>query len=80
MADLRGQDFRQIGGGSVPHAGGPMASIAEGALKQYRGPCPPNFSSFGHDYEFSVRALAEDGKTVLAKGSRKNTFSARTAK
>lgn len=68
------------GGGSVAHAGGASASIAEGALKNYRGPCPPNFSSFGHDYEFSVRALAEDGKTVLAQGRRKQTFSAQTAK
>ncbi len=68
------------GGGSVPHAGGATAAIAEGALKNYRGPCPPNFASSGHDYEFRVRALAADGKTVLAQGSRKKTFSASTAK
>lgn len=68
------------GGGSVPHAGGATAAIAEGALKNYRGPCPPNFSGAGHDYEFTVRALAADGKTVLAQASRKKNFSARTAK
>lgn len=79
MVDL---DFTSYdhGGGSVPHAGGAAAAIDEGALKNYRGPCPPNFSGFGHDYEFSVRAMAADGKTVLAKGSRKKTFSASTVK
>jgi hypothetical protein len=68
------------GGGSVPHAGGATAAIAAGALKNYRGPCPPNFSGVGHDYEFTVRALGADGKTVLAKTSRKKNFSAATAK
>lgn len=68
------------GGGSVPHAGGASAMIAEGALKNYRGPCPPNFTGFGHDYQFMVRALAADGKTVLATASRKKNFSAGSVK
>jgi phosphatidylethanolamine-binding protein (PEBP) family uncharacterized protein len=68
------------GGGLVAHAGGPTASIPEGALKHYRGPCPPNFTSFGHDYQFTVHALAEDGKTVLSKASKTKTFSAKTAR
>lgn len=79
MVDLDAPGYDH-GGGSVPHAGGATATVAAGALKNYRGPCPPNFRSFGHDYEITVRALAADGKTVLAKGSRKKTFSARTVK
>lgn len=75
--DVPGYDH---GGGSVPHAGGSDASIAAGALKDFRGPCPPNFTGFGHDYEFTVRALAADGNTELATGRRKKTFSASTAK
>ena len=68
------------GGGSVPHAGGDTAAIAAGALQHFRGPCPPNYSASGHDYEFTVRALAADGRTVLAQGSRKKNFSARSVK
>jgi phosphatidylethanolamine-binding protein (PEBP) family uncharacterized protein len=79
MVDLDAPNYDH-GGGSVPHAGGPTATIADGALKNYRGPCPPNFASFGHDYQFTVRALAADGKTVLEKASRTKTFSAKTAK
>jgi phosphatidylethanolamine-binding protein (PEBP) family uncharacterized protein len=68
------------GGGAVPHETGPTASIPEGALKSYQGPCPPNFSSFGHDYQIIVRAIAADGKTELARGSKVKTFSAATVK
>ena len=64
------------GGGSVAHAGGATATIAEGALKDFRGPCPPNFNGAGHNYEITVRALAADGKTVLAVARRKKNFSA----
>jgi hypothetical protein len=77
MVDLDAPGYDH-GGGSVAHAGGATATVAAGALKSYRGPCPPNFSGFGHDYEITVRALAADGKTVLAKASRKKTFSARS--
>jgi phosphatidylethanolamine-binding protein (PEBP) family uncharacterized protein len=75
--DMRSYDH---GGGDVPVGGEAVATIAEGALNNYRGPCPPNFSSFGHDYEFTVRAIAADGKTELARGSKVKTFSARTVK
>jgi len=68
------------GGGSVAHDGSPNVSIPEGALKNYKGPCPPNFSSFGHDYEFTVRAIAIDGQTDLARGSKTKTFSAAAVK
>lgn len=63
------------GGGSFP-ADGKDVQIPSGALKQsYTGPCPPNFSSFGHDYQFSVKALGADG-AVLATALAIRTFSA----
>lgn len=68
------------GGGSAPHSGGETATLPEGALQKYQGPCPPNFSSFGHDYEFKVRAIAADGISELARGSKTRTFSAKTVK
>ena len=68
------------GGGEVAHDGAATATLAEGALKNYKGPCPPNFYNFGHDYQFSVEAIAADGSSVLARGNRTQTFSARTAK
>lgn len=79
MNDLDFQN-KDHGGGTVPHVGGAEASIPEGALKaSYLGPCPNNFSSFGHDYAIAVKALGADG-AVLASGSKKQTFSAKTAK
>lgn len=66
------------GGGEVPHAGGDSATIAAGALKDYTGPCPPNFGSFGHDYSFTVQAIGADGKTVLGSGSATKNFSAKS--
>lgn len=79
MVDL---DYRSFdhGGGTVPATGQTTVSVTEGALKDYRGPCPQNFANFGHDYEFTVRALAADGQTELARGSKTKTFSAATAK
>lgn len=68
------------GGGSVQVTGGATFTIPEGALKNYKGPCPPNFSSFGHDYAFNVRALGADEKTELAKGNKVKTFSASAVK
>jgi phosphatidylethanolamine-binding protein (PEBP) family uncharacterized protein len=68
------------GGGTASHSGGATASIPDGALRNYKGPCPPNFSSFGHAYTFSVRAIASDGKTELARGSKTKAFSARDVK
>lgn len=79
MNDLDFQN-KDHGGGSVPHAGGASAEIPEGALKSsYLGPCPNNFSSFGHSYRISVRALAADG-SELGKGAKAKDFSAQTAK
>jgi phosphatidylethanolamine-binding protein (PEBP) family uncharacterized protein len=67
------------GGGSVEHSDGTTEAIAEGALKNYRGPCPPSFQ-FGHEYEFKITALAADGKTELASGGKTKTFSATAVK
>lgn len=79
MNDLDFQN-KDHGGGSVAHAGGPSAAIQEGELKaNYLGPCPNNFSSFGHSYQIAVRALAADG-AELAKAIKAKDFSAQTAK
>lgn len=68
------------GGGTIERSAGAENVIPEGALKSYKGPCPPNFHSFGHDYEFTVRAIAADGKTELARGTKTKTFSAKAVK
>lgn len=79
MNDLDFQN-KDHGGGTVVHAGGPTANIPEGGLKpNYLGPCPNNFSSFGHSYQMTVRALAADG-TELARVAKAKDFSAQTAK
>ena len=79
MNDLDFQN-KDHGGGSLEHAGGDNAAIPEGALKSsYLGPCPNNFSSFGHSYQITVRALAADG-SELAKAIKAKEFSASTAK
>lgn len=79
MNDLDFQ-YKDHGGGSVPHTGGPTAEISEGALKSnYLGPCPNNFSSFGHAYQITVKALGADGSEI-AKIAKAKDFSARTAK
>lgn len=63
------------GGGSVSVEGKTSIEIPEGALNGgYNGPCPPNFSSFGHDYQFVVRAVSPEGKE-LATASQTKTFS-----
>jgi phosphatidylethanolamine-binding protein (PEBP) family uncharacterized protein len=79
MIDL---DYRSFdhGGGSAAVSGEASVTIPEGALKNYRGPCPPNFSSFGHDYEFTVKAKGQNGQAELARGSKSKTFSASTVK
>lgn len=79
MIDLDFQN-KDHGGDSLAHAGGATASIPEGGLKaNYLGPCPNNFSSFGHSYQITVRALATDG-AELAKAVKAKDFSASTAK
>ncbi|MCX7139354.1 MAG: YbhB/YbcL family Raf kinase inhibitor-like protein [Proteobacteria bacterium] len=79
MVDLDNTSFNH-GGGSATHSGEASVTIPEGALKSYRGPCPGNFASFGHDYQFTIKAIAADGQTELARGSKSKTFSAGTAK
>ncbi|MBK6638278.1 MAG: hypothetical protein IPH08_14825 [Rhodocyclaceae bacterium] len=65
------------GGGVVAHDGSAVeATIAQGALQRYVGPCPPNFSSFGHDYQITVTALGAD-KAALGSGKATKTFSAK---
>lgn len=64
------------GGGEVA-AGGKSATVPEGALKSYTGPCPPNFGNFGHDYAITVTAVGADGK-VLGTGTATKNFSAKS--
>jgi phosphatidylethanolamine-binding protein (PEBP) family uncharacterized protein len=82
QVELVDHDARHLnhGGGSVVLDGSDSVTVPEGALKNYRGPCPPNFSSFGHDYEFTVKAIAADGQTELARGRKTKTFSASSVK
>lgn len=64
MVDL---NFRQFdhGGGSVPISAHGTLIVPQGALKNYRGPCPGRNIYFGNDYEITVVALPADGKNVL---------------
>lgn len=62
------------GGGSVEIASANEVKIEPGALKDYKGPCPPNFSNFGHDYSWTVKALDSSGK-ILATAIQTKTFS-----
>lgn len=62
------------GGGFIEIEGVQELKIESGALKDYKGPCPPNFSSFGHDYSWTVKALDSSGK-VLATADQTKTFS-----
>lgn len=79
MNDLDFQN-KDHGGGSIPHTGEATLAIPEGALKaRYLGPCPNNFSSFGHSYQITVRALAADG-SEMARAIKAKDFSASTAK
>ena len=80
MIDLDMRTFNHGGGNLKNEAGFPSTStIAEGALQSYTGPCLPNFSSFGHDYEFFVVAVDKQNNEV-GKGSKKKTFSAKEVK
>ena len=73
--DLKDDDH---GGGDISQSEsfGGSFTIASGALKAYKGPCPENFTTLGHEYQFSVTALGADGKP-LAVGSAKAAFSAK---
>jgi len=79
MNDLDFQN-KDHGGGTVAHDGGASSSIPEGGLKSYLGPCPNNFTSFGHDYRITVRALGADGQIELGRGVATRTFNSSTAK
>lgn len=80
MVDL---DYRAFdhGGGSVKNeeSFSEQFTIIESSLKSFIGPCPPNFSAQGHDYEITVIAKDKNNQ-VLGKGSVVKTFSAKTAK
>lgn len=77
MTDLDQKDDDH-GGGEISQSEpfGSSFTMAPGALKAYKGPCPENFTTLGHEYQFSVTALDADGKP-LAVGSAKAPFSAK---
>lgn len=66
------------GGGELVKAEGFAAEfqIEAGKLDKYKGPCPENFTTLGHEYQFNVTALNSENKT-LATGSAKAPFSAK---
>ncbi|MSQ65957.1 MAG: hypothetical protein EXR37_06410, partial [Limnohabitans sp.] len=66
------------GGGELVKAEGFVAEfqIEAGKLDNYKGPCPKNFTTLGHEYQFNVTALNSENKT-LATGSAKAPFSAK---
>ncbi len=66
------------GGGELVQAQGFPADflITAGSLDKYKGPCPENFTTLGHEYQFNVSALDSNNKT-LASGSAKAPFSAK---
>lgn len=65
------------GGGSVDVTDQTNFEIPSGALKGYVGPCPPNFSSFGHEYSWTVQAIDASGK-VLGSATTTKNFSTKT--
>lgn len=65
MVDKQVPTFNH-GGGTVPVSAG----IPAGALKSFRGPCPPAGS---HDYQITVKALDAGGK-VIGVGSSTQRF------
>ncbi len=75
MIDNDMQTFNH-GGGSVDIANASEFKIESGALKDYRGPCPPNFYSFGHDYNWTIQAHDSTG-SVLATATQTKTFSSK---
>jgi phosphatidylethanolamine-binding protein (PEBP) family uncharacterized protein len=77
MTDLDQKDDDH-GGGEIRQSEpfGNSFTIASGALKAYKGPCPENFTTLGHEYQFTVTALDAEDKP-LAVGSAKAAFSAK---
>lgn len=68
MSDL---NFRNKGhgGGKVPQPGGASTEIPERVLQSsYLGLRPNNFSSFGHSYQITLRALNAQGNETGQSG------------
>lgn len=57
------------GGGEVAFSGNGV--IPEGALKSYKGPCPPTGS---HTYKFTVQALNKTKDLILGEGERTRNY------
>lgn len=77
MIDLDNQKHDHGGGVLVRAEGFPAdVQVEAGALDKYTGPCPENFTTLGHEYQFNVTAMSSDNKT-LASGSAKAPFSAK---
>lgn len=61
MVDLDLPTFNH-GGGDIDYIG--QTIIAEGSLKFFNGPCPPN----PHNYKFTVNAINADKSAVVGVG------------
>ena len=70
MTDLDYVTFNH-GGGVVAYSG--SGNIPEGALKSYRGPCPPE----EHSYEMVVRALNDKKDLILGEGKATRNYCCR---
>lgn len=77
MIDLDNNKHDHGGGELVKPEGFPAEFLViAGSLDRYKGPCPENFTTLGHEYQFNVSALNADNKT-LASASAKAPFSAK---
>ena len=77
MIDLDNNKHDHGGGELVKPEGFPAEFLViAGSLDKYKGPCPENFTTLGHEYQFNVSALNADNKT-LARASAKAPFSAK---
>ena len=77
MIDLDNNTHDHGGGELVKPEGFPAEFLViAGSLDKYKGPCPENFTTLGHEYQFNVSALNADNKT-LASASAKAPFSAK---
>ena len=70
MTDLDYTLFNH-GGGTVAYNG--SSTVPEGALKSYKGPCPPQ----KHRYEIVVEALNANKDIVLGRGKATREFCCR---
>ena len=66
MRDLDSPNYSH-GGGTIAFTGN--TTIEQGALKKYKGPCPPNV----HRYVISVTAYDENG-VILGKGKQMQIY------